>query len=221
LGVAPTDKQYDIFGGLKGKLSNAISYNVRGSLVSEKNKPLYISNLDNQTTANKEDYQYGNSFEVVYDDIKTLGFFGEIKAEFSKNISLGINGNFSSFTKKNQDEAWNLPAINLGANVEIEITPKWYAGANVFFVGDRKDLINITKFVVDPANIIPQPLNQQSVTTLKSYFDANAHLGFKYTDRITAFLRLNNIGNQGYQRWLNFPVQSFQFMLGANYKFDF
>jgi hypothetical protein len=221
LGIAPNDKQFDIFGGLKGRLSNAVSYNVRASVQSEKNKALYKSNNFDLTQSNPEDYQYGNSFEVVYDDLKTVGFFGEIKAEFPKNLSLGINGNFNSFTKKFQEEAWNLPAIKLGVTVDLAITQKWYAGANIFFVGDRKDQISNTKFVVDPANIIPQPLFSQTTITLKSYFDANANLNYNYNDRITAFLRLNNIGNQGYQKWLNFPVQSFQFMLGASYKFDF
>lgn len=212
-GLSPTDKQFDIFGGLKGKLSNAVSYNVKGSLVSEKNKSLYKSNLYDQIAINKEDYQHGNSFEVVAEDLKTLRFYGEIKAEFSKNVSLGINGTFNSYTKKFQEEAWNLPAIKLGANIDVEITPKWYAGGTVFFVGDRKDAN--TRFDVPTSTIV------SNTVTLKSYFDANAHLNFKYTNRLTAFLRLNNIANQGYQKWLNYPVQSFQFMLGASYKFDF
>jgi hypothetical protein len=55
---------------------------------------------------------------------------------------------------------------------------------------------------------------------LKSYFDVNAHLGYKYNSQLTGFLRAN-ITNNGYQRWLNYPVQSFQLVVGANYKFDF
>jgi hypothetical protein len=27
--------------------------------------------------------------------------------------------------------------------------------------------------------------------------------------------------NQAYQKWMNYPVQGFQVVLGANYKFDF
>jgi outer membrane receptor protein involved in Fe transport len=57
--------------------------------------------------------------------------------------------------------------------------------------------------------------------TLKSYFDANAHVGYKYNSQLTGFVRANNIANQGYQKWLNYPVQAFQIVLGANYKFDF
>jgi outer membrane receptor protein involved in Fe transport len=63
--------------------------------------------------------------------------------------------------------------------------------------------------------------NPRVAKTLESYFDVNAHVGFKYSDRLTAFLRANNITNQNYQKWLNYPVQGLQVVLGVNYKFDF
>lgn len=211
--VAPTDRQYDIFGGLKGKLSNYVSYNVKGSYISEKNKGLFRSNPYNETILVQDEYRYGNSFGVVYDNLKTLSFFGELKADFSKNVSFGINGTFSSFSTTEEQEPWNLPSIKLGMNLDVNITQKWYAGANVFFVGERKDLVLKTNVMT----LLPE-LNVQK---LSNYFDANAHVGFKYSERFTAFLRLNNIANQGYQKWLNYPVQSFQIMMGGNYKFDF
>ena len=209
LTVAPTDKQYDIFAGLKGKLTNTVSYNVKASYVNERNKALFRSNDYNENTSN-DDYAYGNSFQVVYDDMLTLRFYGELKADFSKNVSFGINGTFSSYTNDVQQEAWNLPTIKLSSNLDFNITEKWFAGANVFYVGERKDFQINTAFA---ANAVP--------VTLQSYFDVNANVGFKYSDRLTAFARANNITNNAYQKWLNYPVQGFQVILGINYKFDF
>ncbi len=207
LTVAPTDKQYDIFAGLKGKLTNTVSYNVKASYVNERNKALFRSN---DYTANA-DYAYGNSFQVVYDDMLTLRFYGELKADFSENVSFGINGTFSSYTNDVQQEAWNLPMIQVGSNLDVSITKKWFAGANLFYVGERKDF---TVLAFEPAYI-------EGTATLKSYFDVNANVGFKYSDRLTAFARANNITNNTYQKWQNYPVQGFQVILGVNYKFDF
>jgi outer membrane receptor protein involved in Fe transport len=165
---------------------------------------------------NSESYQFGNSFGVVYDDMKTVRFFGELNADFSKKVSFGINGTFSSYSTHHQEEAWNLPAIKLGSNLNVSITKKWYASANVFFVGERKDIV----YIQSPLTIFP-PIYYPETTNLKSYFDANLHVGYKHSERLTGFLKLNNIGNQAYQRWLNYPVQGFQVILGANYKFDF
>ena len=214
LGISPTDQKFDIYVGLKGKLANSISYNVRGSYLNEDNRALFRNNEYNYDNANTEGYAFGNSFDVVYDNVKTLSFFGELKADFSKNVSFGINGTFSNYSEKDQNEAWNLPTLKIGSNVDFNITPKWSAGVNVFFVGERKDLVTLTSF--DPA--IP---NVSEIVTLDSYFDLNANVGYKYSDRLTFFLRGNNIANQKYQRWINYPVQGVQGLVGANYKFDF
>ncbi|WP_026708666.1 TonB-dependent receptor [Flavobacterium frigidarium] len=209
LGIRPTDKQYDVFAGLKGRLTNNVSYNVKGSYKNERNKALFKSNDYSENASNSE-YGFGNSFQVVYDDMRTLSLTGDLKAAFSENVSVGIGGTFNSYTNDIQQEAWNLPEIQLNANVDFTITPKWYAGATVFYVGERKDLQSNTRFTVNNTPV-----------TLESYFDANAHVGYKYNDRLTAFVRANNIGSQAYQKWLNYEVQSFQIMVGANYKFDF
>jgi len=215
--VAPTSKPYDIFAGLKGKLAGNISYNVRGSFMQENDKALFRNNpfplaIDPALPNDVEPYAFGNSFDVVYDDVKTLSFFGEVKADLSKNISAGINGTFRSLSAKDESEVWNLPSITFGANVDANITEKWYAGLNLFFIGERKDQI-----------ITPDILNDYTFTTktLDSYFDVNANVGYKYNERLTLFLRGNNLFNQSYERWMNFPAQQIQVVLGANYKFDF
>ncbi len=73
LSIAPTDKQYEIFAGLKGKLTNTVSYNLRASYVNERNKALFKSNDYTQDAAN-ENYAFGNSLQVVYNDMKTVSF---------------------------------------------------------------------------------------------------------------------------------------------------
>jgi hypothetical protein len=211
LAIAPTDKQFDLFAGLKGKWSNNISYTIRGSVQNEKNKPLFKSNPFNMFATNTESYQFGNSFGVVYDNIKTVGLFGELKADFSIFFSIGLNGTYSQFFGTFQDEAWNLPSIKLGSNINVNITKKWFAGANVFYVGERKEFKLIA---FEPAYI-------EGIQTLKSYFDANFNIGYNHSERLTGFLKFNNIANQSYQKWLNYPVQGLQVLLGASYKFDF
>lgn len=215
LNITTTNQKYDAYAGLKGKLSNAVSFNLRASYKNEEDKGLFRNNLYNTLNTNTEGYAFGNSFNVVYDDVKTITGFAELKADFSKNVSFGISGSYNNYTTNNQAEAWNLPALELASTFDLTINEKWYAGAKVFFVGDRKDLQNtaFTSFLTPSTTI--------ETITLDSYFDLNAHIGYKYNDRLTAFLKGNNLASQNYQRWVNFPVQSINVMIGANYKFDF
>jgi hypothetical protein len=216
LAIAPTDKQFDLFAGLKGKLSNNMSYTMRGSVQNEKNKSLFKSNEFNMFAANTESYQFGNSFGVVYDDIRTVSLFGELKADFSKNVTIGFNGSYSRFFTSNQEEAWNLPTIKLEASMNVNITKKWFAGANVYYVGERKDIVYIQSMItIFPPAYYPETIN------IKGFFDANLNIGYNHSDRLSGFLKFNNIANQSYQKWFNYPVQALQVVLGASYKFDF
>ena len=216
LAIAPTDKQFDLFAGIKGKLSNNVSYTMRGSVQNEKNKPLFKSNEFNMFATNSESYQFGNSFGVVYDDIRTVSLFGELKADFSKDVTIGLNGSYSRFFTTFQEEAWNLPTLKIGSEINVNITKKWFAGANVFYVGERKDIVYIQSMIT----IFP-PAYYPETTNVKGYFDANLNIGYNHSDRLTGFLKFNNIANQSYQKWLNYPVQALQIVLGASYKFDF
>lgn len=211
LGIAPTDQKYDIYVGLKGKIANNVGFNIRGSYKNEDQKAMFLNNPYNNENANQEGYAFGNSFNVVYDNVKTISFFGELKADFSKNVSFGVSGTFNSYTTDDQAEAWNLPELQIAANLDFNITEKWYAGTCLFFVGERKDVFSYTSLL----------RNELETVTLDSYFDLNAHVGYKYNDRLTAFLKGNNLTSQDYQKWLNYPVQGIQVMLGASYKFDF
>src|SRR5699024_6085275 len=40
--IAPTNKAYDIFGGVKGKFTEDLSYDFRASYISEEHKPLFL-----------------------------------------------------------------------------------------------------------------------------------------------------------------------------------
>src|SRR5690606_19529983 len=80
--INPTDKQYEASVGLMGKLSNSISYNVSAHYMNESNKALFGANpVFFEAT---ENYHYGNSFGIVYDDIKTASFKGELNVDVNR-----------------------------------------------------------------------------------------------------------------------------------------
>ncbi|MBT8319097.1 MAG: TonB-dependent receptor, partial [Gramella sp.] len=207
--IQPTDGAYKGYLGGKGKLSNAVSYNAKASYQSQFNKPLFKRNYE-AATLEGEPYTYGNSFEVVYDDVKTLSFYAEMNVDVNRNFRLGINGEFFNYNTEVQAEAWNLPTMKASLNADYQITEKWYTGANLFYIGERKDENRSVSLVFD-----------DSVVTLDSYFDANAHLGYRFNDRLSAFVKGSNLFDNNYQKWLDYDVQGLQVLAGATYKFDF
>lgn len=209
--IVPTDQAYNASVGVKGKLSNSMSYNVNGRYSADNNRALFRSNA--AIGDGGENYQFGNSFGIAYDHVKTFAIGGELNVDINRNFKLGLKADYFAYNTENEAEAWNLPDIEASAFLDIQIDEHWFAGANLFFVGERKDLLNIGTTADLSFDMIP--------VTLKSYFDANAHVGYKITDQLSAFAKANNIANQSYNRWVNYPVQGIQFLAGATYQFDF
>ena len=211
LAIAPTDQQYNGYLGVKGKLTSNISYNVRASYIAENGKALFQRNPFNPSSTVENGYTYGNSFNVVYDDVNTIAVFGELNVDITSNFKFGVKAEYFNYSTDQQAEAWNLPDLKASVFADYQITENWFAGANIFYVGERKDLVT--------AGLTISPVLEE--VALDSFFDVNAHVGYRFNDRLSAFVKANNIANQDYQRWVNFPVQQFQIMAGATYKFDF
>ncbi len=211
LNIVPTKKLYESFGGIKGKISNSVAYNVRASYGKDENRALFQMNPLKIYNANFEGYEYGNSFNVVYDEVNTLAFFAELKVEVSNTFSLGINGTYNSYSTDFQNEAWNLPDLKASIFSNFNITEKLYGGASLFYVGERKDLV----YNNDPfGNSADQEI------TLDGYIDANINFGYRFTDRLSIFVKGSNLFGDNYEKWLNYPVQGIQGLAGVTYKFD-
>lgn len=222
LTIVPTDKQYDAYLGLRGQLLPNLSYNVKGSYKAENRKALFKLNADNTFRNDDKAYNLGNSFELftidgftLGDDVKTFAVFAELNIDVNRNFTLGVNAEYYNYSTETDNPAWNLPDVTGSMFLDYQIGENWYAGANLFYVGQRKDFSTIAvpdTFSVDfPATVIE----------LDSYFDLNAHLGYRVNDQLSIFVKGANLANNNYQRWANFQVQGLQVLGGLTYKFDF
>ena len=218
LNIAQTNEVYNAFAGLKGIVAEAVNYNLKASYKNEEAKPFYVLNESKSNGIRTSEvngfsyqsYEFGNSFGVVYDNVQTFSFDAEIEYDFSKQLSLGLNASFDTFTPENLEEAWLLPQIK-GDIFGIYKTDKWYAGTNIYFVGERK---GINYDYSDTTNVTA------NITDLNSYVDINFNGGYHFNPIFSAFLKVNNVTNTNYERFTNFNSQGIQVLGGIIWKFD-
>ncbi|WP_439130379.1 hypothetical protein [Polaribacter sp.] len=215
--ITQTAEKYNAFLGFNGVVNNDFTFNISASFKEEEDKALFVRNNSKSSGVNNslngvalKGYEYGNSFSLLYDDVKTTSFLAELEYDLTKRITLSTNFQFDNFTLATQTEAWNLPAIQGEFTAKYKNT-KWYATTNIFYVGERKDVLY--------AGIFPSNVN--AIQTLDAFLDVNINGGYHFNDKFSTFIRLNNILNTDYQRFANFTVQGFQVLGGITYKFDF
>lgn len=211
LNMQQTDQQYNAFIGAKGILASNVGYNVNVNYKSEKDRALFIQNQTKTDGINivNNSYEAGNSFKVVYDHLKTINVFSEINVEVSKEFNFDLGIDYSHYTTTNELEAWNLPELKGYINAQYKAN-SWFVGTKIYFNGTTKDFT------------IPYGEIEENGSIIKnnSYVDLNFNGGYIFSDRLSAFGKINNAIGENYHRFVNYPVQSAQFLAGITYKFD-
>ena len=215
--ITQTAEKSNLFGGLNGAISNSISFNLKASAINEEDKPLFLRNnskSDGTTSivnsTQLEGYEYGNSFSIYYDDVKTMSFLAEIEYDLTKRFSITTQAQYHQYTITNAFTEWNLPSVEALLSAKYKAR-KWFATTDIFYLSERKDATYNAQ----------HPSSLKGVETINSFVDVNLNGGYHFNDKFSTFIKINNLLNNQYQRFANFDTQGLQVLGGITYKFDF
>lgn len=193
-----------LFGGIKGTLTKQIGFNASFSFGNYKNKALFVT--DTLSTL------FRNQFRAIYDTINITTLEGSIYYQLSEKIKIGAIGRFNSYSARNNSFAWNLPIMEVIVRGSYNLYDKFLVNLDMKYEGGRKGLV-----YEDGKDVSLE--NGQYAKRLGFIADFNLGVEYRYNKRISAFIQFNNLAAQRYQRWYNYPVQSFQVLGGFTFKF--
>jgi hypothetical protein len=209
LNIRPSDTKYHAFGGFRGQFNGVLGYSLIADYKNQHNAPIFALNPINIQRDDERDYYLGNSFQVLYQNFKTLGVSAEIQWLVNRNFNLELKGSLYNYETEANQEAYNLPKHEVTLFLEYQMDSGWGLQANVIMMGERTDL------VYSAADLIPA-----MPVVLNGYIDAGFKLSYRINPKWAAFSSVNNLLNTNYQRWAQFPVQGIRVMAGVGYSFD-
>ena len=205
LSVKPTSHKLIGYAGVKGRITDAVAYNIKGA----------YSIIDNQYFfVNDTSEVLGNQFSVVYSDITLLNLQGEITVRPNEDWKIFLKGNYYKYTLstmtladgtsrnlRNDDYAWNKPAWDLSLQARYNMGDKIVVRFGVYTVGKRY----YEDFDVNLEETLPLAI------------DANLGLEYRYSKLLSFWARFNNIAAQRYYLYSQYPSYRFRAMLGFTY----
>ncbi len=204
VGYKNTNQRINLYGGFKGSVTSSISFNLKAQFEKLDNFAMFV---------NDTMYSYENKFNIEYDSIDKTTLSAQVGYHFQEKIKLFLKGEYYNYSMLTEEYAWQMPDYEVSLLGVYDLADKIVARANIRLVGSRK-----TYSLKPIENVSPTP-GGKYITELKPYFDANLGIEYRYNKRLSAFLDLNNILGQKYQRWANFPVYSFNLLGGITYSF--
>ena len=213
--INETDQAYNAFFGFKGNLSNSMNYQLKASYIKEKDKPIFLLNSSKTDGIIPINFSYeaGNSFRLIYNDVTTFEIEGNLNLDITDEFSLNGTVIYSNYDTENFSEVFNLPTFKTTLKADYQ-TNKWFANTAVYLVGESKD-------VEIPYGIIPSTYNLAFyIIKNKAYVDVDFNFGYHFSNRLTAFAKVNNLLNGNHQPFAHYKVQGLQAIAGITYKFD-
>ena len=192
LSLLPTSHKLIGYAGLKGRFSDAVAYNLKGS----------YSIIDDQYFfVNDNSDPLMNQFTVVYDDITLLNLHGEFSVRPTDSWKIFLQGNYYNYTLVREDQPWNKPAFDLSLLARYNMSDKILINVGISAIGSR----------------YYENFNPTLEETLPLTIDANLGLEYRYSKLLSFWARFNNLAAQKYYLYNNYPSYRFRAMLGLTY----
>jgi hypothetical protein len=200
------ESNYTFFGGIKGILTKRMEFNVSASFAQISNKALFVS--DSNAV-----HLHRNQFTVIYDTMTVFTAEASLSYQVLEKLKLDAIGRFFTYQASNNPYAWNLPMYQFIVRGNYVMNKQFIFHIDVNGEGGRKALV----YSNTEKNVTLE--DTKYVKNLGLIIDGNIGAEYRYIDRISAFLQVNNVAAQQYFRWYNYPVQALQVMGGLTVRF--
>jgi hypothetical protein len=194
--ILPTNHRFIAYGGLRGRFSPMVAFNLAVSWEDANNLMFFVPVRSNPLR---------NTFDLVYDDGSILQIGGEVSLRQSDNLSFILKGNYYQYDLDVLPAPWHKPSWDLNFTTRYAWKKKLMVKAELFMLG---------KYSVPD----PDPL----VTTVKQMdglIDINLAAEYRITPWMSVFAQVNNLISDQYYVWQNYPMQGINFIGGLSWIF--
>jgi hypothetical protein len=182
------------YAGFKGSLDNHFTYAAKVGFLSYKNMPLFVNDTVNG----------GKQFDVRYESsMQVLQLHGELSyiqgEAFQVTAALNVN-QYSQL--KTEPKPWGLLPVEFNTSVKWQFFKDFWAKADLFaFNGDQYRASNGASFKGN------------------SGVDMNAGVEYRITRQLNLWFQMNNLFNDKYERWHQYPVYGINVLGGIVFSF--
>ncbi|MCO4805784.1 MAG: hypothetical protein KC456_04245 [Flavobacteriales bacterium] len=209
-----TNEVLRIYGGFRGSVSDRLTYNIQAAQFYEQNAALFI-NYD-ASQYNQGVTRFGeNYFLVNYDTLETFEINGELMYRIGERLQVVGYGAYRMFQTTTEFEAWHRPAMEAALTGFYQIKNKIIAKAQLHFYGPQwsksYEPTSDKFYGNDGADVYGNKVSP--------IVDLNLGVEYRYTERLSGFVNVNNVIAQRYQRWNQYPSQRLNLLAGVTYSF--
>ena len=185
-----------MFGGIKGSLAKHFNFSAKAGIIRISDMPLFINDTTN--ALDTKDFFVSNDSRV-----NDLRIHGDVSYVNQDKLTITGGLTFNGYSgMQNNARAWGTVPL------EMEASVRWWAFKQILLKADFKAFSGgpyLQKGNIDKST--------------GGGADLNAGMEFALTKKISAWMDVNNILNNKYERWHSYEVYGLNLLGGVLIKF--
>jgi len=213
LNLQNTYKPISFKGGMKGHAGSMFAYDLNLSYSFVHDMHFFVTDpLVGINTSTVPPMVFpvgiGNYFSVVYDDVKVFNVSGAMRFQPSRALEFKYFVSYDKYYMDKLPAAYNRPAFNTKLEARYNLWNKLTTYASGSVIGGYQmrssyisgSMMDYEMFVINVER--------------KAGYDLSFGAEYSFFDRSSAFLQLNNVTNNHYHVYNNYPTYGFNIMVG-------
>ena len=202
----PTHVKLGFDGGLRTNIAEVVDLHLGVRYRHTDNDPLYVCDfLDTYPS----DPIY-NTFSLVYDETQRVSVLADMRLKLRSGFTADLGFAYNHYDLSKYQYAWHRPTTEGSAKLTYEFNEKLSLSTSFLYQGGR-----YAAFV--PAFGVPPQVT--GTKKLKDVFDLGLGADYRVNDQLSVFAKLDNVANQKYQLYYDYPVTGIQFFAGLKMRF--
>jgi len=212
--VHNTDYTYILSGGLKGKITREVSYNIGVNYSKVKDLYFYVLNSfpDGSSSTIPAPKLYNNAFDLTYDDAGIFNLSTELSYVSGKDLSVVLKGNYYSYNLESLPFAPQKPKFDLTASAGFRIIDRLSGFTDLGVIGKRQAM---TYYYSPFSSALPETKEFSIDPTIQLNLGAT----YDFTSKFKLFGRVDNLLNRQNEQWLGYASQGLRLMAGGTFSF--
>ncbi len=186
-------REMEFYAGIKATVGKHFNFNAKASFITYHDLALFVNDTNNYKGFNIKNESKANDFRVHAD----ISYINQDK--FTITSGLTING-YTGL--QDNSHAWGMVPI------EFNTSLRWWAYKSLLVKGD-----------LNAFGGAPYLLKNNVSNTLSGGSDLSIGTEYVINKKFSAWLDFNNLLNNKYQRWYNYPVYGLNVLVGVICKF--
>lgn len=155
-----------------------------------------------------------NCFGLVYDETRTVSVLADMRLKLRGGFSADLGFAYNNYKMTKEECPWYRPAMEGKLKLNYDVNDNLAFNVSFLYQGGRYAKV----WNNGPYWTAKYPLIYD-VVQLKDVFDLSLGADYHFSDQLSVFVKLDNVLNQKYQLYYNYPVTGFQAFAGLKMSF--